>query len=93
MQVEVGKTTADAISFAIENNFLAMGGGYDPFLASMIADKKTILLQLGEREEIGYPVAEEPKMEHVLASALLDCKISTSIAIGTEGDPHHFEVV
>jgi hypothetical protein len=93
VQVEVGKTVADAVSFAIENNVVAMGGGYNPFPASMIADKKTLLLQLGEGEEIGNPVADEPKMEQVMVPALLGCKISTSIAIRTEGDPRRFEVV
>ncbi len=87
VQVEVGKTRADAIGFVIENNVLAMGGGYDPFPASMIADKKTILLQLGEGEDIGNPVANKPKMEQVVVLALLGRKISTSIAIVSEGNP------
>ncbi len=93
MQVKVGKNAADAVGFAIEDDFLAMGGGYDPFPTSMIADKKTIFLQLGEGEEIGNLIVDEPKMEQVLVPALLGCKISTSIAIGTEGDPCRFEVV
>jgi hypothetical protein len=93
VQAKVGKTAADAVGFAIEDNFLAMGGGYNPFPTSMIADEKTVFLQLGVGEEIGDPVAEEPKMEQVLVPALLGCKISTSIATGTEGDPHQFEVV
>jgi hypothetical protein len=93
VQVKVGKTAADAVGFAIENNFLAMGGGYHPFPASMIANEKIVLLQLEEGEEIDNPVADKPKMEQVLVSALLGGKISTSIAIGTEGDPHLFEVV
>jgi hypothetical protein len=90
VQVEVGKTTADAVSFTIEDNFLAMGGGYDPFPASMIADKITVFLQLGEGEEIGNPVANKPKMKQVLVPALLGREISTSIA---EDDPCQFEVV
>jgi hypothetical protein len=54
----------------------------------MIADEKTVFLQLGEVEEIGNPITDKPKMEQVLVPALLGCKISISIAISMEGDPH-----
>ncbi len=62
-----------------ENNILAMGGGYNPFSTSMIADEKTALLQLGEGEEISNPVVDKLKMEQVLVPAILGCKISTAL--------------
>jgi hypothetical protein len=59
----------------------------------MVADKKTIFFQLEEGEEIGNPIADEPKMEQVLVLALLGHNISNGIAISTEGAPPRFEVV
>jgi hypothetical protein len=58
--VEVGEAAADTVGFTVECNVFALGGGDNPVPAGMVADSKTIILQLQEGEEISISVPDEP---------------------------------
>ncbi len=58
--MEVGKTGADPDDLAMKDDLFAMGGGDNPLATGLLADGKTVLLQLEEREKIGDCIAHKP---------------------------------
>jgi hypothetical protein len=60
VHVEVGEAAADAVGFTVEYNVFALGGGDIPVPAGMLADAKTVVLQLQEGEEISNSIPDKP---------------------------------
>ena len=50
LHVDVGESTSHAVLFSVEGDLLALGGPDDPISSGVVANRKAICLQLGQKE-------------------------------------------
>jgi hypothetical protein len=82
LHVNIGESAADALFFAFEYDFVALGGGHYPIAAHVIFHVESVVLELWEGEEVGKAIADQPKVEKVEVPSFLGGKHSAGVAVG-----------